>query len=163
MNAHFLANSISASGLLVLLILSFTSCQQSPEKTPTFDIEKARGEIALRLRAYEDAITSGDKGVFATLYAEDAEILHDGGPSTLGRDNIVMGFEGWVRDSVIGEFETTGLWGNADLLVEQGTGYFAHAGGKWKSTGKYLLVWKNVDGEWQIFRDTWFSDPKEED
>jgi len=128
--------------------------------TTQFDLEKAKSEITSRLRAYEDAMTNGDKAAFGNLYTEDAEIFHDGSPSTIGRQNIVKVFEGWVRDSVTGSFTTTGLWGNEDLLVEQGNGNFAHATGKWKATGKYLLVWKKVDGEWKIFRDTWFSDPK---
>jgi len=97
------------------------------------------------------------------LYVKDAEIFHDGSPSTIGRENITKIFESWVRDSVVGSFTTTGLWGNEDLLVEQGKGYFAHASGKWKSTGKYLLVWKKVDGEWKIFKDTWFSNPEVKD
>ena len=132
------------------------------DRTVPFDIEAAKSEIESRLRDYENAMANGDKETFENLYAQDAEIFHDGRPSTIGREDILKNFEGWVRDGVIGGFETTGLWGNESLLVEQGTGYFAHAGGKWKGTGKYLLVWKKVDGEWQIFRDTWFSDPKEE-
>ena len=131
--------------------------------TTKFDIEKGKSEITYRLRSYEDALVNGDKAAFGNLYAEDAVIFHDGSPSTIGRQNIVKVFEGWVRDSVIGAFTTTGLWGNEDLLVEQGTGYFAHANGNWKVTGKYLLVLKKVDGEWKIFRDTWFSDPKVEE
>jgi ketosteroid isomerase-like protein len=50
---------------------------------------------------------------------------------------------------------------NDNLLVEQGTGYFAQAAGKWKATSKYLLVLKKADGQWQIFRDTWFTDPEQ--
>ena len=97
------------------------------------------------------------------MYAENAEIFQGGKENTIGRESITKNFEGWARDSVIGKFTTTGLWGNKDLLVEQGTGFFAQANGNWKSTGKYLLVWKKVDGEWEIFRDTWFSDPKAEE
>ncbi|MEZ5009524.1 MAG: DUF4440 domain-containing protein [Chitinophagales bacterium] len=149
-------------GILASLILIFTNCHQPMEKATPFDIEKAKSEIETRLRDYENAMANGDKVLFANLYAEDAEIFHDGKPSTVGRENIVKNFDSWVKNDVIGSFETTGLWGNDDLLVEQGTGYFAHADGDWKGTGKYLLVWKKVDNEWQIFRDTWFSDPKEE-
>jgi ketosteroid isomerase-like protein len=148
---------------LLFSAMNLIRCTQAPEQPDSFDIEKARGEITSRLRAYEEAMSTGNKTAFANMYTEDAEIFHDGGHSTIGRENIVKTFEGWVRDSVVGEFASTGLWGNEELLVEQGTGYFAHATGRWKSTGKYLLVWKNVDGQWQIFKDTWFSDPKEEE
>ncbi len=163
MKAYYLINRIFKLGLFACLILILTRCDQPIDKPAQFDIEKAKSEIESRLRDYENAMANGDKALFANLYAEDAEIFHDGSASTMGRESIVKNFDGWVRDSVIGSFETTGLWGNEDLLVEQGTGYFAHAGGNWKATGKYLLVWKKVDDQWQIFRDSWFSDPKEED
>ena len=155
-----LSNKITNLGLLTFLTIALVNCNQPMNDTTQFDLEKAKSEITSRLRAYEDAITNADKAAFGNLYTEDAEIFHDGSPSTIGRENIVKVFVGWVSDSVTGSFTTTGLWGNEDLLVEQGNGYFAHATGKWKATGKYLLVWKKVDGEWKIFRDTWFSDPK---
>ena len=146
-----------------LLTFAFLSCNQPEKATSQFDIEKAKLEIESRLRDYENAMASGDKAVFGNLYAEDAEIFHNGRPSTIGRQAILEVFDGWVKDSVIGAYTTTGLWGNEEMLVEQGTGYFAHAAGKWKSSGKYLLVWKKVNGEWQIYRDTWFSDPPTEE
>jgi len=154
------SNKMTNLALIAFLTLTLVNCNQPKNKTTQFDLEKAKSEITSRLRAYENAMASGDKVAFGNLYAEDAEIFHDGSPSTVGRQNIIKVFEGWVRDSVTGSYATTGLWGNKDLLVEQGTGYFAHATGKWKATGKYLLVWKKVDGEWKIFRDTWFADPK---
>ena len=155
-----LSNKITNPVLMTFFTIVLINCKPAVNNTTQFDIEKAKSEITARLRAYEDAMTNGDKVAFGNLYADDAEIFHDGSPSTIGRQNIVEVFEGWVRDSVTGSYTTTGLWGNEDLLVEQGNGYFAHATGKWKATGKYLLVWKKVDGEWQIFRDTWFSDPE---
>ena len=154
------SNKMTNLALIAFLTLTLVNCNQPKNKTTQFDLEKAKSEITSRLRTYENAMASGDKVAFGNLYAEDAEIFHDGSPSTIGRQNIIKVFEGWVRDSVTGSYATTGLWGNKDLLVEQGTGYFAHATGKWKATGKYLLVWKKVDGEWKIFRDTWFADPK---
>lgn len=66
-----------------------------------------------------------------------------------------------IRDSITGSgFVTTGLWGDNNMLIEQGTGYFAHANGKVVSKGRYLLIWKKEDGAWKIFRDTFFSDEK---
>jgi len=64
-----------------------------------------------------------------------------------------------IRADITGSsFNTTGLWGNNELLVEQGTGFFAHTNGEVISRGRYLLIWKKDKGTWKIFRDTWFSD-----
>jgi ketosteroid isomerase-like protein len=138
-------------------------CNQAENDSVQFDLEKAKSEIRSRLNTYEDAMVARDAEALGNMYNEDAEIFHDGRPSTIGRLNIEKVFESWARDSVIGSFETTGLWGNEDLLVEQGIGYFANASYTWKADGKYLLVWKKVDGEWMIFKDTWFDDPKEKE
>ncbi len=162
---HFKFNLTNILSLCATTLVLFTlfNCNQPKQDVSTFDMEKAKGEIEIKLRAYEDALISGDSIAFGNLYTEDTEILSNGKHSTIGRQAVVQIFKDMVKDSVIGSFNTTGLWGNNDLLVEQGTGYFAHAAGKWKSTGRYLLVWKKVDGEWQIFKDTWFADPKVEE
>ena len=87
--------------------------------------------------------------------------MNHGSPSTIGRADIVKAFGEMIRDSITGSgFETIGLWGSDEILVEEGTGYFAHANGTVTTRGRYLLVWKKEDGQWKIFRDTYFSDGK---
>lgn len=161
-STNYLSKYLSLN-VIIIPTMMFMNCNQPKQEDTTFDLEKAKGEIELKLRAYENALISGDTIAFGNLYSEDTEILTNGKHSTIGRAAVVQIFKDMVKDSVIGSFETTGLWGNTDLLVEQGTGYFGHAADKWKSTGRYLLVWKKVDGEWQIFKDSWFADPKEEE
>lgn len=144
---------------MLLLMLALTTHAQSTAN-PQDDIETAEKEIDQRLRDYEDALRDRDLDALGNLYAIDAEILHSGRSSTVGRENIIKVFEAMIRDSITNSgFETTGLWGNNELLVEQGKGFFAHSTGKWVSHGIYLLVWKKVDGKWLIFRDTWFKQP----
>lgn len=125
----------------------------------TFDISKAKNEIQVQLRAYENNLKKGDSLALGNMYTADAEIFTHGAPSTIGRQNIINSYGEMIRDSLtVSDFVTTGLWGNADMLVEEGTGYFAHANGKKVASGKYILVWKKEDGQWKIFKDTFFSD-----
>lgn len=146
-----------ATVLMAVALIFSQGCRQA-EPQPDFSIDQAWSEIAQQLRAYESALARGDVKALGALYTEDAEIVH-GGPNTVGRANIEKVFEGMVRDSVTQSgFTTTGLWGDARLLVEQGTGFFARADGSGTSAGEYLLVWKKEDDTWKIFRDTWFGD-----
>ncbi len=140
-------------------MLPFTSIVVSGQaKNAPFDMTRAEKEIEQRLRDYEDALSNGDAIRLGEMYTIDAEVLHDGKANTVGRENIVKVFVSMIKGgTTVSSFTTTGLWGNEELLVEQGYGYFAPADGSWKSSGDYLLVWKKVDGEWKIFRDTWFS------
>ncbi len=146
-----------AIALFAAILILAAGCRQAAPQ-PEFSIDQAWKEIAGRLRDYESALARGDVKALGALYTEDAEVVHKG-PNTMGRAQIEKVFEAMVADSAtLSGFTTTGLWGNENLLVEQGTGFFAKSDGTGKSAGEYLLVWKKEDGTWKIFRDTWFGD-----
>ena len=145
------------TSLLAVALLLATACAPDARQTDSSP-EQAKAEIAQRLRDYEAALARGDVQALGAMYTEDAEVVSRG-PNTVGRAQIEKVFEAMVADSATQSgFATTGLWGDENLLVEQGTGFFAKADGSDKATGEYLLVWKKEDGTWKIFRDTWFGD-----
>ena len=148
---------------LALFVVSIiiTSCdhkvsEKNPETIQT-DLSTLEKEIELRLREYESHLQNGDSIALGDMYMIDAEII----PSTIGRKNIIKVFGSMIRDSITGSsFKTTKLWGNDQLLVEEGTGNWSHANGNVVGSGRYLLVWKKDEGKWKILRDTWFPDKK---
>ncbi len=149
--------------LLTILLASIfiASCdQKATEKnleTEQPDLSTLEKEIELRLREYESHLQNGDSIALGDMYMIDAEII----PSTVGRENIIKAFGSMIRDSITGSnFKTTKLWGNEQLLVEDGTGTWYHTNGTSVGSGRYLLVWKKDDGKWKILRDTWFPDKK---
>ena len=156
-------NFLALGVLTFVIAASAISCSQKgkePATTETINPAMEK-EIELQLREFENALKKGDSLELGNLYTIDAEILNNGSPSTVGRDNIIKDFGSMIRDSITGSgFTTTGLWGNDKLLVEQGTGFWGHSNGKVVSRGRYLVVWKKDDGKWKIFRDTYFSDGK---
>ena len=89
MKFQSISNKITNLALIALLTLALVNCNQPINDTTQFDLEKAKSEISSRLRAYEDAMANGDKIVFGNMYAEDAEIFHDGSPSTIGRQTLL--------------------------------------------------------------------------
>ena len=151
-----ITNVLMLSIILVSMIL--ISCKENSTEnsleTQKTDLSILEKEIELRLREYETHLKNGDSIALGNMYTLDAEII----PSTIGRDNITKAFGSMIRDSVTGSFKTTNLWGNDELLVEQGTGNWYSGDGIDVSSGSYLLVWKKEDGQWKILRDTWFPD-----
>lgn len=148
------------SMIMLLLFIFILGCEQKTNekklKSET-DISTLEKEIELRLREYESHLQNGDSIALGNMYMEDAEII----PSTMGRNNITKVFGSMIRDSITGSsFKTTKLWGNDQLLVEDGTGTWSHANGTVVGRGRYLLVWKKDDGKWKILRDTWFPEKK---
>ena len=149
--------------LSIILIASIflVSCDQKvtendlAAKQP--DLSTLEKEIELRLREYESHLKNGDSIALGNMYMMDAEII----PSTVGRENIIKAFGSMIRDSITGSsFKTTHLWGNDQLLVEEGTGTWYNTNGEAVGSGRYLLVWKKDDGKWKILRDTWFPQKK---
>ena len=114
-------------------------------------------EIELRLREYERHLQNEDSIALGNMYMMDAEVI----PSTVGRENITKVFGKLIRNNITGSsFKTMHLWGNDQLLVEEGIGSWSHKNGEIVNTGRYLLIWQKDDGEWKILRDTWFPDKK---
>ena len=148
---------------LIFLSLSifFSSCNQKSKNAITessqADLSVLGKEIELRLREFEKNLQNGDSIALGDMYLEDAVIM----PSLKGRENIIKNFGGMIRDSITGSsFKTIHLWGNGQLLVEEGTGKWLHANGKVVGTGKYMVVWEKENGSWKILRDIWFQDKK---
>ncbi len=150
--------------LVSLIVISIICLNTNVKAQAVFDLEKAKVEVEQRVREFEDAIRSGDLESLADLYTIDAQILNSSPTSTVGRAEIVKGFDemikaGWTESG----FTTTGVWGCDEMIIEQGTGFFADKEKKNVSRGRYLMVWKYEEGKWRIFRDTWFSDGEKEE
>ena len=146
--------------IMLILLIFISGCEQNTQEkelNSETDLSTLEKEIELRLREYENLLQNGDSIALGDMYMINAEII----PSTVGRENIIKAFGSMIRDSITGSsFKTTILWGNDQLLVEDGTGTWSHVNGKVVGRGRYLLVWKKDDGKWKILRDTWFPEKK---
>jgi len=155
-NTNKTYQSINPTSLALNNSVYNSNCEQKiKEKKLIIEVDMAtlEKEIESRLRDYESHLKNGDAIALGAMYMENAEII----PSTVGRKNITKAFGGMIRDSITGaSFKTTHLWGNDELLVEDGTGTWFHTNGKALGSGRYLLVWKKDEGKWKILRDTWF-------
>jgi len=135
---------------------------QSKAGSLVFDSLKAIKEIAAQNLWYSNALARSDSAGVANSYTEDARIINNGSPSTIGRTAIAHFYGQMIRGGITGfGFETTGVWGSDNnLVVEDGTLFFALTNGTVVVRGRYLLVWKREHGVLKIFRDTLAADGK---
>jgi uncharacterized protein (TIGR02246 family) len=125
----------------------------------SFDPDSAKADIEKEILKWVNALKKGDISELGNLYTEDAKIMGHGRPSIEGRENIIKELEGFIRNKITGSvFKTLNVWGNNEILTEEGTGVFSHEDGSVVSRGKYLLIWKKENGNWKIFRDMYNSD-----
>ncbi|KXS17970.1 hypothetical protein M427DRAFT_54190 [Gonapodya prolifera JEL478] len=108
------------------------------------------------LKAFE---TDGTE--FAKFFTEDAMFMAPNGPPIVGRDGIAhvpdhfrsMGFA--TPKLVPQEVHKV----SSDVAWERGVHYLHRAlDGVLVETGKYIVIWKKVDGRWHVHRDCFNGD-----
>jgi uncharacterized protein (TIGR02246 family) len=160
-------------GVLILVAGFGASCKardveqaagSTQEKTasPTESVRQAIENINSQ---WKQAAVSGDAGALAKLYAEDAVLLAPGMPVARGRSDIEGQFA-----KMLGETPFTSLDLALDDVVVAESGDLAYAvgtfkssgttagGESWQDDGKYLSVFRHLNGDWKLAVDTWNSD-----
>lgn len=135
------------AALLVLAMLSAGGCAQSPVP------EAFPQDVA---DAWVERYAAHDAAGIAALYTEDAQLLPPGAEVISGRAAIQ---EYIAKTNPPGS--PTLEFATIETLVFGG---YAHRQGSFRvkgpdsaapETGKYVELWKKVDGKWLIHRDMW--------
>ena len=125
--------------------------------TPS-SLETVRDAFTSICQQFQKSIEQGDLGNIGNLYTEDAKILPPNMDMLEGRDSI-QAF--WQRASEMGiksyqpeilEVEYSGnlgfflgkytLYGDVNQIINK---------------GKFITIFKNIDGEWRVYRDIFNS------
>lgn len=112
---------------------------------------------------FEATYARGDAASMAELYTEDGMLLPTGSDFVQGKPAIQQFWQG-VMDMGIdeAELEIVELEDHGDTAVEIGR-YTLSGDGQVMDRGKYLVVWKQEDGEWKLHRDIWNTSVPPED
>ena len=103
--------------------------------------------------AYEQAFTKHDLAACVALFTDDAQILPQHGPAVAGRQEI----EAYLKDNmtpvVAFDTDTEMTLVRGDLAVEQGRYRVRNVRrGSDIEEGKYVHVWRRVQGDWKLYR-----------
>lgn len=144
--------------LLATAVLAVAGCTAKAPDT-------AADEAQLRVEApkWFDLWNKGDSNGVANLYAEDAIILYPGVPAVVGNAAIKTYFANDIAAARAAGItntagEITGVGVSGDLAWVSGTFAVKDASGQTLDEGKYLSVYRRVNSEWKLIRDTWNSD-----
>ena len=109
-----------------------------------------------------EALQGDDANAIGTFYADDAIVLNYTPENLVGRDEIVTfwreSFEsGWASKST-----PEGIVALGDAGFENGSYEGSAADGSYTETGKYMVVWQALDGEWMVVREMWNTPPAQQ-
>jgi ketosteroid isomerase-like protein len=127
------------------------------ESAPPFDLAKAKAAIEAENAKFMEATKKGDSLGMTANYSDDALILPPNG-EPVPKAAITSFWGGFIKMGVKDvKLSVVDVTGNADLLSE--TGNYEIFGDKNKSLekGKYVVVWKPVNGTWKMYRDIFNS------
>lgn len=142
-----------------LATASLFACQSNTETKPAFDLESAKKEIAANNLAFETAVSKMDTVALANLYTTDSKWMNPNAPSVEGRAALQSKFSRDLRAGISGiKLTTAEVWGDENYITEEGSYTLFLKDGTEVDKGKYLILWKRVDGKLMFHRDMYNSD-----
>lgn len=127
-----------------------------PKEAVAFDAGALRPLIEAKNAQFTQAHVDGNRALIDAMFTEDARVLPPNADPVIGRVAIDQLTAEYLTYG-ISEFreETTDLYGTAELLIDQGNYTMVYGEDHTVEMGKYLNVWKFVDGDWKIYSNIW--------
>ena len=143
---------------LLILLAGMVSCGSKhtvnqESQTSGIDLDQERMVIEQIDQQFSRDFKNKDSVALAAHYASDGSL-----GSVVGRDSLIAAFGSMIRYAQTSErpnliFKTTSLSTDGEYLVEVGIFEFRSEQDEVKSQGKYLIVWKQENGAWKIYKD----------
>ena len=126
------------------------------QSTTAFDVAAVARTIEQRNARYARAHVEGDAATIDDMFTLDATCFPPGADALIGRaaihDLTVAYVKGGVRQF---RLDSLCCYGNEDLVVEQGTFVMTSGPDDVVERGKYLNVWKQEGGAWELHASIW--------
>jgi ketosteroid isomerase-like protein len=145
--------------LSALVASTLFACKETTVTKPEFDLVNAKKEIQIANETLTNALAKGDSVTVGNFYTTDAKFLDSNMPAVVGRAKIQNLWAGYINMGATKlKLTTLEVWGNENIITEEGTYDFKSNTDKPMGIGKYLAVWKKEDGKWKLHRDMPNSD-----
>ncbi len=135
--------------MTLVLILLMVACMQAPQT----DLEGFKGMRDLWL----SALDARDPAAIAAIYTEDGALLQPNSETIGSRAAIEAYLTESLASGISIGMKDTEVYAHGDVGYMAGTYTVTDAGGATIDKGKYVEIWRQVDGKWQIYRAIWNS------
>jgi ketosteroid isomerase-like protein len=106
---------------------------------------------------WADAFNRGDAATIAGMMSADAQIMPPNGGIIEGREAIQAFWQGFIDTGVKGSLTSIEITVEGSMGYKVGTFRILDAEGGELDHGKFLEIWRYMDGAWQFHRDMWNS------
>lgn len=139
----------------LLISLGMLYCQTTVS-AQTINLQKARTEIESVVAQFSKDYYNGDSAAVAACYTSDGQL------GSLTGKEILFAWGRSIRNAVANNnrrllFTIISLTGDDEFLIDYGLYEIKDDQNKVKSKGKYVVVWKQENGVWKIYRDNGLS------
>jgi ketosteroid isomerase-like protein len=121
---------------------------------PVAYADSVKGAIEAANSQFSAAVAKGDGAALAAQYAPEAQVMPAGSDPIRGTEAIQKFWQGALDSGVAGiGLKTIEVFGRGPTATEVGEYELRDKGGKVLDHGKYIVVWRNAGGKWQLLRD----------
>lgn len=125
------------------------------ETTVSTTVQEAIQEVN---KTFGELLSRKDAAGIARLYAEDAVVMPPNQDLIHGRNNIEGFWRGLMTAGVRSvQLETQNTEQYGEVIAELGRFTVVIERNQVIDEGKYLVLWKQENGQWKLFRDIWNS------
>jgi ketosteroid isomerase-like protein len=146
--------TITFAGLLTTGCGSNNTASTTNDKdsASTFDLNAMKKTIEEKDNEFAKAFVTGDSVTMVNSFTQDGKIFPPNSDAAIGRSAIAGLISQYLKFG-IKKFhdETTALYGNEANLIEEGNYLMGDDKGNTIDKGKYIDIWRKVDGDWKIY------------
>jgi ketosteroid isomerase-like protein len=148
----------------ILMALAFSAGCGQPASTTQTSSSAATDEATIRsgTGVWTDAYNTGEVDKIVALYTDDAVVMPTNVPALIGhaaiKDFLTKDMASAKAAGVTAKDGVSDVGITGDLAWHAGSSSVVDATGKTVETGKYVEVWRRVNGKWLIIRDIWNDD-----
>jgi uncharacterized protein (TIGR02246 family) len=112
-------------------------------------------EISAAYASFKAAFAKHDASQLAALYTSDGQLLPANADFVRGTEAIRGFWQGAFEMGLTAvDLQTAEIDLHGDTAIEVGS-YRLLAGEAIADSGKYVVVWKKIGGDWKLHRDIW--------
>jgi uncharacterized protein (TIGR02246 family) len=117
-------------------------------------LAEIRDAITAANETFAAAFSRGDAAGLAALYTEHGQILPPNSEFVTGQQAVQAFWQAIIDMGITGaQLVTAEVEGHGDTAIEIGQFTLTDEGGRALDKGKYIVIWKQEDGQWKLHRD----------